>query len=89
MVTSPDVTLNDFMKYCGWSSKLEKILEQTDKETLYDFIRSYAETNQDLALAMIEQFDRKDSDMAKVASEDAAMKVRTNLAEYLEKGIVK
>ena len=30
-----------------------------------------------------------DSDMAKVASEDAAMKVRTNLAEYLEKGIIK
>ena len=30
-----------------------------------------------------------DSDMAKVAAEDAATKVRTNLAEYLEKGIVK
>lgn len=30
-----------------------------------------------------------DSDMAKVASEDAAAKVRVNLAEYLEKGIVK
>ena len=30
-----------------------------------------------------------DADMAKVASEDAAAKVRTNLAEYLEKGIVK
>ena len=30
-----------------------------------------------------------DSDMAKVAAEDAGMKVRTNLAEYLEKGIVK
>ena len=30
-----------------------------------------------------------ESDMAKVASEDAAMKVRTNLVEYLEKGIVK
>jgi len=30
-----------------------------------------------------------ESDMAKVASEDAAMKVRTNLAEYLEKGIIK
>ena len=30
-----------------------------------------------------------DSDMAKVASEDAAKRVRTNLAEYLEKGIVK
>jgi len=30
-----------------------------------------------------------DADMAKVASEDAAVKVRTNLAEYLEKGIVK
>ena len=30
-----------------------------------------------------------DNDMAKVASEEAAMKVRTNLAEYLEKGIVK
>jgi len=30
-----------------------------------------------------------DSDMAKVAAEDAGQKVRTNLAEYLEKGIVK
>ncbi len=30
-----------------------------------------------------------DHDMAKVASEDAATKVRMNLAEYLEKGIVK
>lgn len=30
-----------------------------------------------------------DNDMAKVASEDAAAKVRVNLAEYLEKGIVK
>ena len=30
-----------------------------------------------------------DSDMAKVASEGAAEKVKTNLAEYLEKGIVK
>ena len=30
-----------------------------------------------------------DSDMAKVASEGAAEKVRTNLAEYLENGIVK
>lgn len=30
-----------------------------------------------------------DNDMAKVASEGAAEKVRTNLAEYLEKGIVK
>lgn len=30
-----------------------------------------------------------DADMAKVAAEGAAVKVRTNLAEYLEKGIVK
>jgi GDPmannose 4,6-dehydratase len=30
-----------------------------------------------------------DSDMAKVASEEAGEKVRMNLAEYLEKGIVK
>ncbi|MCQ2072811.1 MAG: GDP-mannose 4,6-dehydratase [Bacteroidaceae bacterium] len=30
-----------------------------------------------------------DNDMAKVAAEGAAQKVRTNLAEYLEKGIVK
>ncbi len=30
-----------------------------------------------------------DSDMAKVAAESAGQKVRTNLAEYLEKGIVK
>ena len=30
-----------------------------------------------------------DSDMAKVAVEKAGEKIRTNLAEYLEKGIVK
>ena len=30
-----------------------------------------------------------ESDVAKVAAEGAAAKVRTNLAEYLEKGIVK
>ena len=30
-----------------------------------------------------------DADMAKVAAEDAGQKVRMNLAEYLEKGIVK
>ena len=30
-----------------------------------------------------------ESDIAKVAAEGAAAKVRTNLAEYLEKGIVK
>ena len=30
-----------------------------------------------------------ESDIAKVASDDAATKVRCNLAEYLEKGIVK
>ena len=30
-----------------------------------------------------------EADMAKVAAEGAAAKVRTNLAEYLEKGIVK
>ena len=38
---------------------------------------------EDLVRIMVE------SDMAKVAGEDAAEKVRTNLAEYLEKGIVK
>ena len=38
---------------------------------------------EDLVKIMVE------SDMAKVASEGAAAKVRTNLAEYLEKGIVK
>lgn len=38
---------------------------------------------EDLVKIMVE------NDMAKVAAEDAGMKVRTNLAEYLEKGIVK
>ena len=38
---------------------------------------------EDLVRLMVE------SDMAKVAAEGAAAKVRTNLAEYLEKGIVK
>lgn len=57
------------MNYKDWSSKLEKVLEQTDKETLYDFMRSYAETNQDLALALIEQFGREKSDDAKTMVE--------------------
>ena len=30
-----------------------------------------------------------ESDMRKVAADDAASRVRTNLAEYLEKGLVK
>jgi len=85
MVTSPDVTLNDFMKYCDWSSKLEKILEQTDKETLYDFIRSYAETNQDLALALIEQFDRKDSDDAKAMVESVTMTYEEYISDLTRK----
>ena len=40
---------------------------------------------------LFEELVRKmvDSDMAKVAAEAAGQKVRTNLAEYLEKGIVK
>ena len=38
---------------------------------------------EDLIKIMVE------SDMARVAVEGAAVKVRTNLAEYLEKGIVK
>ena len=38
---------------------------------------------EDLVRIMVE------SDMAKVAAEGAAAKVRTNLAEYMEKGIVK
>ena len=38
---------------------------------------------EDLVRIMVE------SDIAKVAAEGAAAKVRTNLAEYLEKGIVK
>ena len=38
---------------------------------------------EDLVKIMVE------SDMAKVAAEDAGQKVRCNLAEYLEKGIVK
>jgi GDPmannose 4,6-dehydratase len=38
---------------------------------------------EDLVKIMVE------SDIAKVAAEGAAAKVRTNLAEYLEKGIVK
>lgn len=57
------------MKYSDWSSKLEKVLEQTDKETLYAFMRSYAESNQDLALALIERFGRDDSDDAKAMVE--------------------
>ena len=57
------------MNYSDWSSKLDKVLEQTDKETLYAFMRSYAESNQDLALALIERFGRDYSDDAKAMVE--------------------
>lgn len=53
------------MKYSDWSSLLGKVLEQTDKESLYAFMKTYAETNQELALALIERFGRQDSDDAK------------------------
>ena len=44
---------------------------------------SYKTSFEELVKLMVEH------DVAKVAAEGAAAKVRTNLAEYLEKGIVK
>ena len=64
----------------------------TDVVNLWgDPTKAKAELGWDPAKTSFEQLVKimVDSDMAKVASEGAAAKVRTNLAEYLEKGVVK
>ena len=58
---------------------------------LGDPSKAKAELGWDPAKTSFEQLVKimVDSDMAKVASEGAAARVRVNLAEYLEKGVVK
>jgi len=63
----------DVVNLLGSPAKARRLLGWNPSKTSFD----------ELVRLMVE------SDMAKVASDDAAAKVRTNLAEYLEKGIVK
>ena len=63
----------DVVNLCGDPTKAKKELGWNPAKTSFD----------ELVRIMV------DSDMAKVAGEGAAAKVRTNLAEYLEKGVVK
>ena len=63
----------DVVNLWGDSTKAKAKLKWNPNKTSFE----------DLVRIMVE------SDIAKVASEGAAAKVRTNLAEYLEKGIVK
>lgn len=63
----------DVVNLLGSPAKARRLLGWNPSNTSFD----------ELVRLMVE------SDMAKVASDDAAAKVRTNLAEYLEKGIVK
>lgn len=50
------------MNYSDWSSKLSQVLECTDKDTLYDFMRDYAQTHEGLAMALISEFWRAPKD---------------------------
>ena len=63
----------DVVNLCGDPTKAKSQLGWNPNKTSFD----------QLVKLMV------DNDMAKVAAEGAAMAVRTNLAEYLEKGIVK
>ena len=63
----------DVVNLLGDPSKAKRVLGWNPSKTPFE----------QLVKLMVE------SDMAKVASDDAAAKVRFNLAEYLEKGIVK
>ena len=63
----------DVVNLLGDPSKAKRLLGWNPSKTTFD----------QLVRRMVE------NDMAKVASDDAAAKVRYNLAEYLEKGIVK
>ena len=67
----------------GRSHKELDLTDQYAVEKFFDEERPDATSFEGLVRIMVE------NDMAKVAAEDAGMKVRTNLAEYLEKGIVK
>ncbi len=63
----------DVVNLCGDSSKAQRVLKWNPASTTFE----------QLVKLMV------DADMAKVAAEDAARKVKVNLEEYLEKGIVR
>ena len=69
----------------GWVHYLENVLKDINKELgrRMELVGNPKTTFEELVKIMVE------ADMAKVAVEKAGEQIRTNLAEYLEKGIVK
>mgnify|MGYP006916079398 CR=1 FL=1 len=44
------------MNYADWSPKLALVLKETDKDSLFHFMCSYAEAHEELAMALITEF---------------------------------
>ena len=50
------------MDYKDWSSKLEEVLERVDKDVLYDFLCDYAQSHEELAMALVNEFWQAEKD---------------------------
>lgn len=50
------------MDYNDWSSKLEQVLNRTDKDTLYKYLCHYAQSHEELAMALIGEFWQAERD---------------------------
>lgn len=50
------------MNYSDLSSKLSQVMEQIPRDVLYDFLCSYAQSHEDLAMALVNEFWRAEKD---------------------------
>ena len=50
------------MDYSDLSSKLAQVIEQIPKDVLYGFCSSYAQEHEELAMALVNEFQRAEKD---------------------------
>jgi len=50
------------MNHNDLSSKLAQVIEQIPRDVLYDFCCSYAESHEELAMALVNEFWRPEKD---------------------------
>lgn len=75
------------MDYTNLFPKLEKVLSSISQEELSDFARSYAMSNDDMAMALVERFWRPDADEYKDIVDACFMHpsiIRTRYGEALD-----
>lgn len=50
------------MDYTQLSAKLAQVMEQIPKEVLYEFMCNYAQSHEELAMALVSEFWRPEKD---------------------------